>query len=158
ERGIIRLVLPGMTEDEIILRLCSGQVSAISHQPSDVSRGKFREIEKSVRRYFTGERGDFIFPIDLSHCTDFQRKVYKVTRNIHYGEVKTYKWIAERLKMPDAARAVGNALSRNPIPLIIPCHRVIRGDGRMGGFTAPGGIDLKMRMLKMEKGIYPDNA
>jgi len=111
------------------------------------------DIEDSIKRYFNGERIDFDFPVDLSHCTEFQRRVYKITKTIYYCEVRTYKWIAERLRMPDAARAVGNALSRNPVPLIIPCHRIIRGNGKIGGFTAPGGIGFKMRMLKMEAGI-----
>lgn len=145
ERGIIRLILPGMTEDEI--------VSAFRLLPSAIGRGRFREIEESIRRYFDGERGDFDFPTDLSHCTAFQQRVYKITRTIPYGEFRTYKGIAKKIGLPGAARAVGNALSRNPIPLIIPCHRVIRENGEMGGFTAPGGIDLKIRMIKMETGI-----
>jgi methylated-DNA-[protein]-cysteine S-methyltransferase len=155
-RGIIRLVLPGMAEDEIISAISSELGGQSSELLSDINRS-LRDVEKSVKRYFNGERCDFVFPVDLSHCTEFQRKVYKVTRNIPYGEVKTYKWIAERLAISDAARAVGNALSKNPIPLIIPCHRVIKEDGKMGGFTAPGGIDLKVRMLKMEKGNYKNH-
>ena len=169
DKGVIRLILPGMTEDEIILRLCTEKVSALSPVIASRRRSNLKrsgllcrsaprndismDIEDSIKRYFNGERIDFDFPVDLSHCTEFQRRVYKITKTIYYCEVRTYKWIAERLRMPDAARAVGNALSRNPVPLIIPCHRIIRGNGKIGGFTAPGGIGFKMRMLKMEAGI-----
>jgi O-6-methylguanine DNA methyltransferase len=109
-----------------------------------------KALEDSIKRYFDGEKIDFNFPLDLSFATNFQKKVYEVAKTIPYGEVKTYKWVAKKIRLPHAYRAVGGALSRNPIPLIIPCHRVVREDGGMGGFTAPGGIDLKMRMLKME--------
>ena len=142
KKGIVRFILPGMTEDEIM--------SAFSLQSSAFSKGRFREIKESVKRYFDGEMIDFNFPLDLSYTTAFQRSVYKITKTIPYGEVKSYKWVAKKIGLPDASRAVGGALSRNPIPLLIPCHRVVREDGGMGGFTAHGGIDLKMKMLKIE--------
>lgn len=142
ENGVARFILPGMKRDELI--------SAIRYQPSAISRRNFRDVEDSVKRYFDGERIDFNFPLDLSYSSSFQRSVYKITKTIPYGEVKTYKWVAKKIGLTDASRAVGGALSRNPIPLLIPCHRVIREDGGMGGFTAHGGIDLKMKMLKME--------
>lgn len=154
-----------MTRDEIILRLCSGQVSAISPsassgwalKPSAISSRSFGDIEESVKRYFDGERVDFNFPLDLPYSTAFQRSVYKITKTIPYGEVKSYKWVAKKMGLPDASRAVGGALSRNPIPLLIPCHRVVREDGGMGGFTAHGGIDLKTKMLKMERAFVIPN-
>ena len=145
ENGVVKFILPGMTEDEIM--------SAFSLQSSAFSKGRFREIKESVKRYFDGEKIDFNFHLDLSYSSSFQRSVYKITKTIPYGEVKTYKWIAKKIGLPDASRAVGGALSSNPIPLLIPCHRVIREDGGMGGFTAHGGIDLKMKMLKMEVAI-----
>lgn len=142
ENGVVKFILPGMKRDEII--------SAIRHQESAIRSGRFKVLEDLIKRYFDGERIDFNFPLDLSYTTAFQRSVYKITKTIPYGEVKTYKWVAKKIDLPDASRPVGGALSRNPIPLLIPCHRVIREDGGMGGFTAHGGIDLKMKMLKME--------
>lgn len=143
EKGIVKLILPGMTKD--------GLVSAINCQKSAISKGRFIDIEDSVKRYFDGKRVNFDFPLDLSYSSPFQQRVYKITKTIPYGEVKTYKWIATRIGLPYASRAVGNALSKNPIPLLIPCHRIIRKDGEMGGFTASGGIGFKRKMLNMER-------
>ncbi len=142
ESGVVKFILPGMKRDELI--------SAIRHQQSAIRSGRFKALEGLIKRYFDGERFDCNFPLDLSYSTAFQRSVYKITKTIPYGEVKSYKWGAKKIGLTDASRAVGGALSRNPIPLLIPCHRVVREDGGMGGFTAHGGIDLKIKMLKME--------
>lgn len=82
-------------------------------------------------------------------ATEFQKLVWKETMKIPYGYTATYKEIAERIGNPKSYRAVGNALGKNPLPIIIPCHRVIKGDGKLGGFT--GGINLKKFLLKLEK-------
>lgn len=82
-------------------------------------------------------------------CTPFQIKVYKAVSTIPEGSTRSYKWVARRLKKPDSSRAVGQALKRNPFPLVIPCHRVIGEDGSPGGFS--GGRGLKKRLLIMEK-------
>lgn len=145
ESGVVKFILPGMKRDELI--------SAIRHQQSAIRSGRFKALEGLIKRYFDGERFDCNFPLDLSYSTAFQRSVYKITKTIPYGEVKSYKWVAKKIGLTDASRAVGGALSRNPIPLLIPCHRVVREDGGMGGFTAHGGIDLKIKMLKME-GVF----
>ncbi len=78
----------------------------------------------------------------------FERMVWETTRKIEYGEVKTYKWVAERIGKPKAYRAVGNALNKNPILIIIPCHRVIKSNGEVGGFGS--GIEIKKELLKLE--------
>ncbi len=83
--------------------------------------------------------------------TEFQRKVYEATSRIPRGEVRSYKWIAERIGNPKAYRAVGNALNRNPLPIVVPCHRVIKSDGGLGGFA--GGVRLKRKLLRAE-GIW----
>ena len=142
ENGVVKFILPGMTKDEI--------VSAISHEQLVAKNRKNKAVEDSIKRYFDGESVDFNFPLDLSCMTDFQKKAYEITRTIPYGEVRTYKWVAKKIGLPDASRAVGGALSRNPIPLLIPCHRVVREDGGMGGFTAHGGIGLKIKMIELE--------
>ncbi len=89
--------------------------------------------------------------LDLSNFTPFQRKVLEAVKTIPYGEVRTYKWVAERMGNPGAARAVGQALKKNPYSVIIPCHRVIRSNGRLGGYS--GGIQKKKRLLKKERAI-----
>ncbi len=86
--------------------------------------------------------------LDLSSFTPFQRKVLEVVKTIPYGETKSYKWVAERMGKPRAARAVGQALKRNPYPEVIPCHRVICSDGKLGGYSK--GTQKKKRILKEE--------
>jgi O-6-methylguanine DNA methyltransferase len=83
--------------------------------------------------------------------TDFQKEVYRITSQIPLGEVRSYKWIARRLGKPKATRAVGQALKRNPYPIIIPCHRVIRSNGSLGGYTK--GKRLKRQLLLLERYI-----
>ena len=82
--------------------------------------------------------------------TQFQLKVWKLLKKIPPGKVKTYKEIAVFLNMPNAARAVANACAKNPFPPSIPCHRVIRSDGKLGGYSGPGGLKTKKKMLKKE--------
>ncbi len=86
--------------------------------------------------------------IDWSKYTPFQRKVWEVTKTIPYGETRSYKWVAEKTGSPHAVRAVGQALKRNPLPGIIPCHRVIRSDGSLGGFSL--GLRKKKALLRSE--------
>jgi methylated-DNA-[protein]-cysteine S-methyltransferase len=88
---------------------------------------------------------------NLSSLTPFQKKVLRIVKTIPYGETKSYKWVAERMGNPKAARAVGQALKRNPYSEVIPCHRVIRSDGKLGGYSK--GIQKKRRLLKKEGAI-----
>jgi len=88
-------------------------------------------------------------PIDLSKYTPFQRKVWEVVQTIPYGETRSYKWVAERIGNPRAVRAVGQALKRNPLPGIVPCHRVICSDGSLGGFSQ--GLKMKRELLRSEE-------
>jgi len=97
--------------------------------------------------------------LDLSGATPFQRMVWEATRLIPYGETRSYAWVAGQVNKPGAARAVGQALGRNPLPIIIPCHRVIRGDGSLGGFS--NGLEVKERLLHLENPAFellPANA
>lgn len=88
---------------------------------------------------------------NLGKLTPFQRKVLEVVKTIPYGETRSYKWVAERIGKPKAARAIGQALKKNPYPIIIPCHRIIRSDGSLGGYSK--GIRKKKRLLKKEETI-----
>jgi len=98
--------------------------------------------------YFTGQRVDFPDRLDLSGATPFQRGVWQAARLIPYGETRSYAWVAGQIGKPKAARAVGQALGRNPLPLIVPCHRVLAADGGIGGFS--GGVEMKKYLLAHE--------
>lgn len=109
-----------------------------------------RKIINDILGYFKGKNVRFDYPLDMGTVTDFQKKVYKKTKEIPFGSIKTYKWVAEKIGISGGARAVGNALSKNPIPLIVPCHRVVGSNGNLGGFSGPGGVLLKNKMLMIE--------
>ena len=80
--------------------------------------------------------------------TDFEKKVWLALKEIPYGEARTYKWLSEKIGSPKASRAVGQALGRNPISIVLPCHRIIESDGSIGGYSS--GVDIKRRLLEME--------
>ena len=108
----------------------------------------FAEVVKQLDEYFAGKRIDY----DLKICirgTDFQKKVWEELRKIPYGETKSYQEIAQAIGKPNAQRAVGSACNKNPILLIIPCHRVISKSGELTGFAC--GLDAKEKLLKLEK-------
>jgi methylated-DNA-[protein]-cysteine S-methyltransferase len=94
--------------------------------------------------------------LDLEDTPAFDRQVYAVARTIAPGETLTYGEIAARIGEPDAAREVGQALGRNRIPIIVPCHRVVAAGGRTGGFSANGGVDTKLRLLEIERATFTD--
>jgi O-6-methylguanine DNA methyltransferase len=106
-----------------------------------------------LREYLAGERAFFDVPWDLRALPAFSRRVLEVTARIPFGDVRTYAEIARAIGAPRASRAVGNALGSNPVPLVIPCHRVIRGDGTTGGYGL--GPDLKPRLLTLEASVSP---
>lgn len=106
---------------------------------------------KELRAYFAGRLRSFSTPCDVRSLPPFTQEVLKITRSIPYGKTRSYRWIAEKLGKPGATRAVGNALGRNPVPFIIPCHRVVRSDGNLGGYAL--GLSWKKRLLKLEKSI-----
>jgi methylated-DNA-[protein]-cysteine S-methyltransferase len=98
-----------------------------------------------------GERTDLTFiPLDLDTVPEFHRRVYEIARTIQPGGTLSYGEIASRLGEPNASRAVGQALGRNPFPIVVPCHRVVGAQGKMGGFSAPGGRATKLRLLAIE--------
>lgn len=113
------------------------------------------EPMRQLKEYFKGRRTRFDVPLDLRFASDFTRRVLAETRKTGFGKLITYVEIARRMKQPSAARAVGNALGRNPIPIIIPCHRVVASGGMLGGFT--GGLTVKRKLLAVE-GIEIEGA
>ena len=105
-------------------------------------------------RYFAGERVDLSAPLEFPPVSEFRRRVWEVTAQVPYGKVVTYGGVATRAGRPGAARAVGQAMAHNPLPLVVPCHRVVAANGGLGGFSAEGGLQLKRRLLGLE-GVTP---
>lgn len=106
------------------------------------------KTKKELNDYFAGRLRTFTTSIDLCEGSDFDRTVWKALLTIPYGETRSYKWLAGAVGKPRAARAVGSANGRNPIAIIIPCHRVIASDGGLGGYS--GGLDIKRLLLGVE--------
>jgi len=101
-----------------------------------------------LREYFSGSREFFDLPIDDSQGTPFQRRVWRVLQRIPYGTLRSYQWIATRVGGRQYARAVGSAVGANPLPIIIPCHRIVGQDASLGGFS--GGLPMKRKLLTLE--------
>ncbi len=114
--------------------------------------GAFPEARKQLGEYFEGKRREFTMPLDV-RGTEFQKRVLDALRGIPYGETRSYKDIAMRIGSPLAVRAVGAANGSNPIPVIIPCHRVIGSKGKLTGFG--GGLPTKKYLLDLEQGRTP---
>ncbi len=106
------------------------------------------EVVEQLRAYFAGRRRRFDVPVDLRHVTPFVRRVLTATMQVPAGNLVSYGDIARRIGQPKGSRAVGQALGRNPIPIVIPCHRVIAAGGRIGGYG--GGLAIKRRLLRLE--------
>jgi len=149
KRGVMRLNLPVQDEREALVLLGI-------HNAIDLDNGDdLGSLQRQITDYFKGERVGFDCRLDLSGSTPFQRRVWKATMEIPYGHVRSYKWVAERIGEPTACRAVGHALAANPLPAVIPCHRVIRSDGKPGGFGGRAdNAQTKIEMLSMEGYLF----
>jgi O-6-methylguanine DNA methyltransferase len=113
------------------------------------ARKLIEQARREIHEYLRGQRAFFRVPVDLTTVPDFQRSVLAAAAHIPFGEARAYAWIAARVGHPRAVRAVGTALGRNPVPLILPCHRVWRSDGGLGGYTF--GADVKDRLAALER-------
>lgn len=147
--GITRLCLPSRSAaaaTRMMLRRVRDSVPGIP--PQEVA-----ETVATVQRYFRGEKVDFS-GVRLAlggQDSEFHKRIYQALRRVGWGQTTTYGALAKELGAgPEAARDVGEAMARNPIPLIVPCHRVLAAGGMVGGFSAPGGTYTKMRMLELE--------
>lgn len=148
ERGVVRLTLPGT--DRAATEALFLRQGAIPGRGDD-------GLQSAIVAYAEGERVEFAgATLDLDAVPDFNRRVYDAILGLRWGETTTYGAIARRLGNVGLSRAVGRALGDNPVPLIIPCHRVLAANGRTGGFSAPGGVTSKMRMLALERASTPD--
>ena len=139
-RGLVRVVIPGVYGREELRRMLGA-----------ASTGEQPAVVKSLCDYFAGKRPSFDVPLDLAGHTDFERAVYREVARLPYGRTASYGEIARRVGRPGAARAVGTAMARNPVPIVVPCHRVIRSDGGLGGFSLRGGTAMKQKLLALER-------
>ncbi len=143
DRGICRLELPGFAGHE--------QTPISDNELTGQRPAYLPALEEELKAYFRGDRVTFDFPLDLAGAPEFYLEVWNVVKNIPYGEVRSYGWVARELGRPAAARAVGQALARNPVPVIIPCHRVIHCNGTPGGFAGRMSfVETKLKLLSLE--------
>jgi methylated-DNA-[protein]-cysteine S-methyltransferase len=148
DRGIVRFRLPARDAAAAERALAGGLPDARSAPPDPT----VAEVIARARAYFEGARTDFAaVDLDLEPPDDFAASVYAAVRGLGWGETTTYGALAHALGAPrEAARDVGQAMARNPVPLLVPCHRVLAAGGKPGGFSAPGGSAAKLRMLALE--------
>lgn len=143
ERGLVRLSYGNQAPDAVLEQLARTLSPRILEAPWRLDRAR-RELDE----YFAGRRREFEIPIDWRVLRGFTRRVLEATARIPYGQVATYRDVATVAESPLAVRAAGNALSANPIPIVVPCHRVVRTGGGLGGYT--GGLTRKEFLLTLE--------
>jgi methylated-DNA-[protein]-cysteine S-methyltransferase len=148
-RGLV-LVSYQPPDDDLLQRLADRLSPRVLEAPAHLDEAR-RELDE----YFQGERTEFDLPIDWSLVRGFARRVLRATAAIGYGDFSTYAKVAGRAGNPRAHRAAGNALGGNPIPVVVPCHRVLRTGGGLGGYG--GGIERKEFLLRLE-GVLPDSS
>lgn len=147
EKGLIRLCLPERSREAVERRLFRhAGVSTSTEQPRWVV-----DLIAAIKAYAAGQDVDFSgVPVDLTGVDDFRLAIYDAARKLAFGEVTTYGELAKRAGHAGLARETGAALGANPVPLVIPCHRIMAAGGKIGGFSAPGGSVTKEKMLAME--------
>ena len=146
EAGLRRITLPQASPEAARQALGDVVVEAATD-----ARALSNVVGRLIR-YFEGERVDFPDSLDLDGSTTFYREVWRVTRSIPHGERRSYAWVARELGRPQASRAVGQALGRNPFPIVVPCHRVVGSNGALCGFG--GGLAMKQQLLELESGVH----
>lgn len=146
---VVRTTLPEPDEVSVILRM-----DDIEDDPDFKDDEPFLEsVMEMIVSYCAGDQVDLTsISIDYSGVTEFTRKAREACRAIPRGEVRSYRWLAEQAGNPNASRAAGRAMSTNPVPLLVPCHRVVGSNRRLTGFGSTRGIWLKERLLQMESG------
>ncbi len=143
-KGIDAVVMPQASRQALLSELPADSVELLEGQASS----RLQEAQAQLTDYLDGARQSFDLPLDLSGGTSFQQKVWRTLLSISYGRLRSYQWVAMRVGGSQYARAVGNAVGANPLPVVIPCHRIVAHDGSIGGFS--GGLPLKRKLLTLE--------
>jgi len=152
EIGLTGVWLPETDAESLRRKVARRGDGARESEPS----GAIAAVVEAITRLLAGERVDLSgVAVDSAGIDDFDRRVYAVTRTIAPGRVLTYGEVAARVGVDATARAVGQSLGRNTMPIVVPCHRVVATGGGLGGFSAPGGTDTKRRMLAIEDAHPP---
>jgi methylated-DNA-[protein]-cysteine S-methyltransferase len=145
DEGLVKVFLPA--------KGCSLEMESLiagSYPLATAENPITRKAADLLRKYFSGEPTVFDLPVDLKSCTAFRQTVYEAVAQIPYGNVKSYAEVAAVVARPKAYRGIGSAMAKNPLPIIIPCHRVVGSTGEMTGYSAPGGVEMKKSLLRME--------
>ena len=138
-----------ITEENRILNASFSEVEPSSKPTVPSTHPVLARTIKLLDLYFAGGSVDFAeIPVQLAYGTEFQQQVWTAIQQIPYGEVRSYQWIADQIRRPKSVRAIGNAVGANPVSILIPCHRVIRSNGALGGYG--GGLERKRRLLALE--------
>jgi methylated-DNA-[protein]-cysteine S-methyltransferase len=146
-KGLVMLSWQPMSDNAFVMQLeCRHPQVRITYGSDELER-----VETQLLEYFKEKRRDFDVAVDLTGMTDFQCAVLGAVSFVEFGTITTYSEIANRIGRPKAARAVGNALGSNPVAIIVPCHRVVRSDGSLGGYTS--GIQYKTLLLDIERAM-----
>ncbi len=144
KKGIDAVVLPKASRQAVLCELQTSSTELLNDQASS----RLREAQAQLIDYLAGTRRSFDLSLDLSRGTSFQRKVWQTLRRVAYGELRSYQWVAVRVGGRQYARAVGNAVGANPMPIVIPCHRIVAQDASLGGFSC--GLPTKRKLLTLE--------
>jgi methylated-DNA-[protein]-cysteine S-methyltransferase len=148
ERGVVSIRLPEGDDARMRARVTRHQSDLAESEPPPA----IREAIKLIQALLRGEKVEFsAVAVDLDAVEEFNRRVYDIAREIPAGETMTYGEIATRIGDLQLSRAVGQALGQNPVPVIVPCHRVLGADRKPGGFSAPGGVNTKLKILSIER-------
>jgi methylated-DNA-[protein]-cysteine S-methyltransferase len=142
-KGLARISYVGESEDLVLSDLAARISPRVLEAP-----GRLADVSRELDEYFDGRRRNFGVPVDWALTAGFGRRVLKATARIPFGEVSSYQRVAAAAGSPAGSRAAGNALGANPIPIVVPCHRVLRTGGALGGYT--GGLEKKEWLLKLE--------
>ncbi len=133
----------------IYLIFSGKSLMGISFKKPRVKRGKSPDnFTEELSGYFEGNLRKFSLKTVFDEGTEFEKSVWEAARDVPYGETRSYKWLADRVGSPGGSRAVGQALAKNPIPIVVPCHRIIESTGDIGGYSS--GVNIKRRLLEME--------
>ncbi len=143
-RGLRRVYLPERSQGALRRRI------GADFEGAGESNALLPDLAGALARYFAGQRIQFKARLDTSQAGEFERAVWRACQQVRYGKTTSYAELARRAGRPGAARAVGGAMSHNPFPIVVPCHRVLRSDGGLGGYSAPGGVAYKKRLLAIE--------